>query len=53
METAVCKAFKVISERGSVLGAMDTMYQRVKIQEKACTTACSIKAARNTTAHYG
>jgi methylmalonyl-CoA mutase len=33
VEEAVYKAFEAISERGGVLGAMDTMYQRGKIQE--------------------
>ena len=32
---AVYKEFEAISERGGVLGAMDTMYQRGKIQEES------------------
>jgi methylmalonyl-CoA mutase len=28
--------FDRITERGGVLGAMETMYQRSKIQEEAC-----------------
>ncbi|PJK07421.1 methylmalonyl-CoA mutase [Lysobacteraceae bacterium NML08-0793] len=35
VEEAVYKAFEAISERGGVLGAMDTMYQRSKIQEES------------------
>ena len=35
MEEAVYKEFERISERGGVLGAMDTMYQRGKIQEES------------------
>ena len=35
VEEAVCKEFESISERGGVLGAMDTMYQRGKIQEES------------------
>ena len=35
VEEAVCKEFDRISERGGVLGAMDTMYQRGKIQEES------------------
>jgi len=31
----VYKEFEAISERGGVLGAMDTMYQRGKIQEES------------------
>ena len=34
-EEAVYKEFESISERGGVLGAMDTMYQRGKIQEES------------------
>ena len=34
VEEAVYKEFESISERGGVLGAMDTMYQRGKIQEE-------------------
>jgi methylmalonyl-CoA mutase len=34
VEEAVYKEFEAISERGGVLGAMDTMYQRGKIQEE-------------------
>ncbi len=33
VEEAVYKEFEAISERGGVLGAMDTMYQRGKLQE--------------------
>jgi len=35
VEEAVHKEFEAISERGGVLGAMDTMYQRGKIQEES------------------
>ncbi len=35
VEEAVYKEFEAISERGGVLGAMDTMYQRGKIQEES------------------
>ena len=35
VEEAVFKEFDHISERGGVLGAMDTMYQRGKIQEES------------------
>ncbi|MCX7060127.1 MAG: methylmalonyl-CoA mutase family protein [Gammaproteobacteria bacterium] len=35
VEDAVYKEFESISERGGVLGAMDTMYQRGKIQEES------------------
>jgi methylmalonyl-CoA mutase len=35
VEEAVHKEFERISERGGVLGAMDTMYQRGKIQEES------------------
>jgi len=35
VEEAVYKEFDAISERGGVLGAMDTMYQRTKIQEES------------------
>ncbi|MGH8174038.1 MAG: methylmalonyl-CoA mutase family protein, partial [Rhodanobacteraceae bacterium] len=35
VEEAVDKEFEAISERGGVLGAMDTMYQRGKIQEES------------------
>ena len=35
MEEAVYKEFESISERGGVLGAMETMYQRGKIQEES------------------
>ncbi len=37
VEEAVCKEFEAISERGGVLGAMDTMYQRGKIQDESMT----------------
>ncbi len=35
VEEAVFEEFEKISERGGVLGAMDTMYQRGKIQEES------------------
>ena len=35
VEEAVYREFENISERGGVLGAMDTMYQRSKIQEES------------------
>ncbi len=35
VEEAVYMEFEAISERGGVLGAMDTMYQRGKIQEES------------------
>jgi methylmalonyl-CoA mutase len=35
VEAAVLKEFDAISERGGVLGAMETMYQRGKIQEES------------------
>ncbi len=35
VEEAVYQEFESISERGGVLGAMDTMYQRGKIQEES------------------
>jgi methylmalonyl-CoA mutase len=35
VEEAVYKEFEAISERGGVLGAMDTKYQRGKIQEES------------------
>ena len=35
VEEAVYREFERISERGGVLGAMDTMYQRGKIQEES------------------
>ena len=35
VEEAVYKEFEAISARGGVLGAMDTMYQRGKIQEES------------------
>jgi isobutyryl-CoA mutase len=35
VEDAVYKEFEAISERGGVLGAMDTMYQRGKIQDES------------------
>ena len=35
VEEAVYKEFESISERGGVLGAMDTMYQRGKIQDES------------------
>ena len=47
VEEAVYKEFEAISERGGVLGAMDTMYQRGKIQEESMY--CEL-TARNTTA---
>jgi methylmalonyl-CoA mutase len=35
VEEAVLAEFKAINERGGVLGAMETMYQRSKIQEES------------------
>ena len=35
VEEAVYKEFEALSERGGVLGAMETMYQRSKIQEES------------------
>lgn len=35
VEEAVYKEFESLSERGGVLGAMDTMYQRSKIQDES------------------
>jgi methylmalonyl-CoA mutase len=35
VEEAVMIEFERISERGGVLGAMETMYQRGKIQEES------------------
>ena len=35
MEEAVYKEFEALAERGGVLGAMETMYQRGKIQEES------------------
>ena len=35
VEEAVYKEFEAISDRGGVLGAMDTMYQRGKIQDES------------------
>ena len=35
VEEAVYREFEAISERGGVLGAMDTMYQRSKIQDES------------------
>jgi len=35
VEEAVRKEFEALSERGGVLGATDTMYQRGKIQEES------------------
>jgi methylmalonyl-CoA mutase len=35
VEEAVYREFELISERGGVLGAMETMYQRGKIQEES------------------
>jgi methylmalonyl-CoA mutase len=35
VEEAVLSEFEKISERGGVLGAMETMYQRTKIQEES------------------
>ncbi|MGZ3871695.1 MAG: methylmalonyl-CoA mutase family protein [Mucilaginibacter sp.] len=35
VEAAVLAEFKAINERGGVLGAMETMYQRSKIQEES------------------
>ena len=52
VEEAVYKEFESISERGGVLGAMETMYQRGKIQEeslyyetRASTTAAGLSPA--------
>ena len=42
VEEAVLAEFERIAERGGVLGAMETGYQRGKIQDEiACTTRCS------------
>ena len=35
VKEAVYQEFERISERGGVLGAMDTMYQRSKIQDES------------------
>ena len=35
VEDAVLREFESISERGGVLGAMERMYQRTKIQEES------------------
>jgi methylmalonyl-CoA mutase len=35
VEEAVYKEFEALSDRGGVLGAMETMYQRAKIQEES------------------
>jgi methylmalonyl-CoA mutase len=35
VEEAVYREFEALSERGGVLGAMETMYQRAKIQEES------------------
>jgi methylmalonyl-CoA mutase len=35
VEEAVYKEFEALSERGGVLGSMETMYQRGKIQEES------------------
>jgi isobutyryl-CoA mutase len=35
VEEAVYREFEALSERGGVLGAMETMYQRTKIQEES------------------
>ena len=35
VEEAVYKEFDAMAERGGVLGAMETMYQRGKIQEES------------------
>lgn len=35
MENAVLEEFKRINDRGGVLGAMETMYQRSRIQEES------------------
>jgi methylmalonyl-CoA mutase len=35
VEEAVYKEFEALSERGGVLGSMETMYQRAKIQEES------------------
>ncbi len=39
VEEAVCKEFEAISERSGVLGVMDAMYQRGKIQEESMSLA--------------
>ena len=46
VEEAVYKEFESLSERGGVLGAMETMYQRGKIQEESCTTRRASTTAR-------
>ena len=35
VEEAVCEEFRRIADRGGVLGAMETMYQRSKIQDES------------------
>jgi methylmalonyl-CoA mutase len=47
VEEAVLKEFEAISGRGGVLGAMETGYQRGKIQEESSTTS-----TRNTMVHF-
>ncbi len=37
VEQAVLKEFRALSDRGGVLGAMERMYQRTKIQEESLT----------------
>ena len=47
VEEAVYKEFEAISERGGVLGAMDTIYQRGKIQGRSrCITSTRSMTAR-------
>jgi methylmalonyl-CoA mutase len=36
VEAAVLLEFDRITERGGVLGAMETMYQKVKFRKKVC-----------------
>ncbi len=50
VEEAVYKEFEAISERGGVLGAMDTMYQRGKIQEESMFYGEFDQGRKNTTA---
>jgi len=40
VEAAVLSEFDSITERGGVLGAMETMYQRSKIQEESLSNPC-------------
>ncbi len=50
VEEVVYQEFERISERGGVLGAMDTMYQRSKIQEESLYY--EIKETRRQPAHH-